>query len=375
MAKESSSLLKQYDRLAAVLVLAILLISLCYLVFAGLGQQKKVRTYDGSLENRKPSNAQIDAANLSDAEKEFKKVQNPGTAKLLLNVKSDPDAPNLCTPERRLLCVGCAQPISWSAKVCLTCKAKQPEENKIDLSTVDSDGDGMFDPWEIENGLNHTNEKDADLDNDNDGFTNLEEFEAKSNPRDPKSHPGYETRMKLEGIVGDKLPLRVIDVMELPSSKDEKGTMERHYLLTFVSVDADGKSGQKPLRVKTGAMVGNSGFRVVRYHDLPLKQIKVGKHEQVRFVKVSTIDLERVADRKKATLTFFDAKNPDWQGEPLLEQKATIAIDLPEVKPVTVAAGAGFTVKGEKYTVLSVNAEKKKVLIEKVSDKKSFELK
>lgn len=39
----------------------------------------------------------------------------------------------------------------------------------------------------------------ADVDSDHDGFTNLEEFRGKTNPKDPKSHPRYLTRLVLVG--------------------------------------------------------------------------------------------------------------------------------------------------------------------------------
>ncbi len=47
----------------------------------------------------------------------------------------------------------------------------------------DSDRDGMPDVWENANGLNPTNSLDALLDADNDGLTNLQEYQRGTNPR------------------------------------------------------------------------------------------------------------------------------------------------------------------------------------------------
>ncbi len=52
----------------------------------------------------------------------------------------------------------------------------------------DTDGDGMFDAWEVDHGLNML-ANDAALDPDNDGFTNLQEFLAGTNPQDHKTRP------------------------------------------------------------------------------------------------------------------------------------------------------------------------------------------
>ena len=48
--------------------------------------------------------------------------------------------------------------------------------------SVDTDGDGMGDNFESRFGLNPNDPGDAGLDNDGDGLTNLEEFQARRNP-------------------------------------------------------------------------------------------------------------------------------------------------------------------------------------------------
>lgn len=57
----------------------------------------------------------------------------------------------------------------------------------LDLSLVDSDGDGIPDAWEVLFGLNPSNHADALLDSDLDGHNNLQEYFAGTSPKDPAS--------------------------------------------------------------------------------------------------------------------------------------------------------------------------------------------
>jgi parallel beta-helix repeat protein len=58
--------------------------------------------------------------------------------------------------------------------------------NNADL---DDDNDKIPDEWEEKYGLNSTDPQDADEDNDGDGYNNLEEYQAGTNPKDANSKP------------------------------------------------------------------------------------------------------------------------------------------------------------------------------------------
>ena len=55
------------------------------------------------------------------------------------------------------------------------------------IGTADADADGIPDNWELAYGFNPNDSSDASADSDGDGPTNLQEFQAGTNPRDPRS--------------------------------------------------------------------------------------------------------------------------------------------------------------------------------------------
>lgn len=373
MANQLPPFLRHYDRLAAVTVLALLLVSLIFLVVKGVELQQEVNEYDGVLEAGRPSKSQVKPAENAADLALIAAVEKP-TAEQLLPKITDPTVANLATAERRLLCVKCTKPIVWGAEKCTFCAAEQPKEEKIDLAAIDSDGDGIPDVEELKLKLNPQDGNDVDLDADGDGFTNIEEYLAKTDMNDAKSHPGYESRISVTQITGTKLPLRAVNKMALPS-KMVDGKPVAQYQVTFALVDAEGNVTSKQMRVNNGDAIGKTGFVFVRYNEKPKKELRGAKGNLLGFIELSTVDLKRVSDGKEITTVYYDEKNSEWPGDPLLEQCATLEFDVPNVKPVTVAPGQTFAIKGEKYAVLSVDAEKKTVRIEKNANKKVFELK
>jgi hypothetical protein len=57
----------------------------------------------------------------------------------------------------------------------------------VPTPVVDADSDGLPDPWEQTYGLNPNDPTDAGLDSDDDGSSNLAEWNASTNPKDPLS--------------------------------------------------------------------------------------------------------------------------------------------------------------------------------------------
>ena len=111
-------------------------------------------------------------------------------------------------PPERVACVNarCAQPIPIDADVCPWCSAEQPDETETVDETWDSDADGMPDEWEKKFSLDPFSTEDAALDPDTDGFTNVEEFQGGTDPRDAKSHPPRFAFLRVSSIDVEPFP-------------------------------------------------------------------------------------------------------------------------------------------------------------------------
>ena len=105
-------------------------------------------------------------------------------------------AESFLASERRVLCK-CGKAISGDVKLvpkCPYCGEQQQEEKK---AVLDADQDGLPDEWEKKYGLNVNDPADASADTDGDDFTNLEEFEAKTDPTNKNDHPDYLDSLKV----------------------------------------------------------------------------------------------------------------------------------------------------------------------------------
>ena len=388
MAKELPPILRQYDRLIAVVVLAAVAISLLYLIVFGLQARDKEEKFNTSVSA--PDTEVKPAEDFSALQAAIAAVGKPDPASTL-KVRASAEDPDLFTPERRVFCIKCASPITFEgedrdvAQKCPFCGAAQPVKEKIDYSTVDSDEDGLPDVWETANKLDPNDPADADADNDSDGFTNAQEYQAKTDPNDAKSHPAYDGFLRVGEISGTKVPLRVINAMRLPDETGADGKPTQAYRVTFVSVSEDGTPGTANLVAKTGkpvykskdvietsAAIGKSGFSLVRYDRVDKKPIKVGQHGTTQLIEVSTAVVKRDSDGKTATLTYWDPKNPEWPGEPLLEQKVELSCELPGVEPATLIEGGTYRVKSDTYVVRKIDPVAKTVTLEHRADKRTL---
>ena len=109
---------------------------------------------------------------------------------------------------------------------------------------------------------------DTGQDDDHDGFTNDEELAAGTDPNDPKSHPPYYTKLRLQRIDGEAFPV----VFEAATNKGDK-----------VTLSVRGKSG---VEVETGGRIPGMPWRVER-----VRRRNIAEKDTGRPVDVSELTL------------------------------------------------------------------------------------
>ncbi len=106
-------------------------------------------------------------------------------------------------------------PIPEDAEVCPFTGASQPVPVAPELR--DSDGDGLPDIWEQKVGLDIYDPVDAGNDLDGDSFTNLEEFQADSDPLEKTSFPPPSAKLRLVRSQINPFKFRFLGVSRLPN--------------------------------------------------------------------------------------------------------------------------------------------------------------
>lgn len=178
-------------------------------------------------------------------------------------------------------------------------------------SNVDSDNDGLPDWWEYEY-FDCIDCVDPDADPDDDGFSNLEEFNAGTDPKDPNSHPDK----------GKILPLILLIIgISLLLGGTGYLVYSKFYKLAVPS------KTEKPITVQN--ILGRNPTQVSREQDMPKFQI-IEKRVQ-----------QKKSQRKKERSSIFDKFGSDEKKEfaSLSEKEASPEQEqkIEQTKPTTAA--------------------------------------
>ena len=373
-----------YDWLVAFVGLALLAgVVFLFVSSDNLSEEDARSACEAELKQRKPAHKDVAAADFSVLDK----VRNDMEAPSLLQVPSD-KAGNFLASECRVYCqnpdvAACHKPIPFKSKECPYCGFKQRSEDDMEAvrGGVDADNDGMPDAWELKFGLNPNDPADAKEDADGDMFTNLEEFEAKTDPRDPESHPDFLDFLALASdLRTEVLPFMFKMATPIPSG----------HRLTFVATARNQEKkpviGDAVVKGMATAEVGKevvfelmkikyvkgraqddkvkTGWRVVKYDKKEDRVLKPGTEQKV-LVDVSTAELERIRDKRTITVQVGVRKPV------AIEEQIDLVWNRGEGKKFTVTAGSEFSLVNRKYKVkkLAKDGNACKVTIEDLGKK------
>jgi len=288
-------LIRQYDKVFAVAVLASLFFSLLRLTFSTDRRQREENEYQAAMDALRPrplGDTGFDVGVYSNAMQQLARPRQ---------IALDAADTGFFIPDRRVWCVACARPTPYAAEACPFCRAKQPDVSGVPVD--DSDGDGIPDVWERQYGFDPFDRGDAAGDADNDGFTNLEEHLAGTDPRDPKSHPPVDVLLRVKSVVSKRIPLSFKAKSAMPNGK---------YICQFNRQVGNLQSFQ----VKEGEPIGDTGFVLI--------EIKVGEEKRAdpavgwRIVDTSVATIQRIADEKVFALQIYDEEFAETVAELIL---------------------------------------------------------
>jgi len=304
-----------YDKLLLVIVLGAILSSLFILIFSAVREKKSLAAdqwLQPPLAGPKQVSREMTAV--------YDAIENI-SAPFQIGGWST----RMVVAELRVNCIKCGRPIPINAEVCpfRNCKAQQPKI--ISAGTKDTDFDGMPDEWEIRYDLG-VNIDDAAQDADSDGFSNLEEFNAGTNPKDETSAPPPVTKLRL--IKAGRIPLPLVFVAASQQSSNDTSFLVKN------AVTKQAKS------VKIGDVF--DGYKITGYEQ-KTKKVNKGTFEIEEDVSVLKIS----KDGKEFSL-IIGAKG-GAQGEP-----AASLVYLIDNAKMLVKKGDVISLRNYKYKVIDI---------------------
>lgn len=238
--------------------------------------------------------------------------------------------------EKRVKCT-CGKVIPGGLTVCPFCQKSLVVINKIDEEAK------RVELWKKRFGVDLD-----DQDKDNDGFSNKEEYFAKTDPTDAKDHPDYLDSVQLQLPLKETfVPFYLKAVNKIPAG--------------FRCVFAQGKLsftatlGEELIITRT-SRVGEvskteTGFKLLSAEQKERK-VEMAGIAGTKMVDASTVMIERISDGKKLELVV-------QTGKPSLtpvDVQATLVYTRLGTKNFDVVAGSEIDLSGTKFKVVSLNA-------------------
>ena len=331
MATATNPIRRHYDKLILGVALLFLAATVAVLLQGRSSAARARANFDRDLDAMRPKNEFAPAADLAPYEATLRHLAKPFQASVSSN-----NAVGFLSPEARIWCVKCKKPIPFHAETCVFCGFAQPKPPEANPE-FDSDGGGIPDADEERYGLDKYNAKDDTMDSDGDGFSNLDEHLAKTDPMDPASHPDFAKELRVKSIEGHQLPMLLRGKTRNPDG----------------SYKCQINGANQTFWVSVGGEVGKTGYKLASFEALSEKRAdeKLGGFE--REVDVSRATLEK--DGRKVVLVMNEpAACTDY------DIVLFFRIDKTEIR---TSNDATFKLRDRTYRVSGVDTEAQSVVI------------
>ncbi len=336
-----SFLLKKYDKLIAFVVLAGVILSAVCFAMNLKSRTAAAATFTDNINNLKPAHPVAQAFDIGPYDETMNQLRRP--RRLALPAK---DTSGFFIPDIRVWCPRCTKAIPENSTVCPACLSPLGDQVIPPETKIYGDNIPITYEWVMKHNLNPTDASDAEKDFDNDGFTNLEEFLAGTNPRDAKSFPPIESKLLLKNIVSKPVGLVLTGASLMPGNtyKCQVNDSVRTYFIVPTEDDAKRGSGDKDLLTK-------HGYKATHFEK---RSEKRETPTGLRDVDTSILTILRVADGTKIQLVQDVVANEDI---------ATLEMPL-DKQTFDVAKGATFTLRGTEFLVIEIDSRQQTVVIE-----------
>jgi len=317
---------EHYDKILAFLTLMILLVSLVYLA-VNVGLIRKMQEdFDGWIDALRPLHPRASLVRSDQFDRATDNMEDPCQLDFLSWTN------RAFVPESRMSCGDCRRPVPISVEICPHCGE---EIDKAPPSPEDSDKDGMKDEWEKKYGLDRFDPSDADRDNDSDGFTNIEEYEAGTSPVKAAEHPPKTGKLRLERIQAEPFRLQFKSRVKTSDGKFKFGLnyrTRRETKTTFAKLDEVVE-----------------GFTIAGYEE---------KHKDVTKPFKRRIDVsELTLKRGEQTIVLIKG-----QARLHVELTAHFSLLIDDSK-YHARLGDSFEFEGDQYKVIEIDREGERVVI------------
>lgn len=297
------------------------------------------------LRSIKPSHEGVPEVEIDSLQKAFRLIKDPPSLRAVDSKKA-----NFLASEGRVFCKqgdddpkakkGCGKPIPTESETCPFCGVKQ----SVVKVEADADHDGLPNDWETKFGLNPNDPSDAAKDVDGDGFTNLEEFTANTDPKDKASHPDYLDSLSIASQLKHTT---------LPFYFNAYNPIRNGYRFTFQRI---GKKGyDSKFTATSGEEIGSAdgktktGWKVGEFvKKTEMRTLPGSKDPNLkRPVDVSTLTLTRVKDGRSLKVVIDER-------DIAVEKEIELSYSRGAGRKFTAHEGFEFELNGRRYRVLKL---------------------